>query len=92
MEKITDGCVGCGKPCLGNACWYKSQSVFVCDNCGEEIIGDVYDVSLVDAIGGDHHWCKDCVNKNMELFKDEYADELRDFMWECINDNLRMEV
>lgn len=31
-----DDCVGCGLPCLGNACPYKNAPHLYCDKCGEE--------------------------------------------------------
>jgi len=36
MKLLEDQCVGCGLPCMGNACPYKSVSVYYCDDCGEE--------------------------------------------------------
>ena len=35
VEKASK-CVDCGRPCIKGACPYFKQTVFVCDECGEE--------------------------------------------------------
>ena len=56
MIRYDDGCVGCPADmgCLGNACPYRHLTIYVCDKCGEDIEGDVYEAE------GDH-LCEDCL-------------------------------
>lgn len=37
MIKHENGCVSCGLPCIGKACQYLDEIVFVCDDCGCEV-------------------------------------------------------
>lgn len=58
MIKIENDCCGCavpGYPCLGDACPRRNTKVYYCDECGEEIDGDVYE----DEDG--KHFCEDCL-------------------------------
>lgn len=36
MVSFEDGCVGCGKPCIHEACKYWRVAVLTCDRCGRE--------------------------------------------------------
>lgn len=36
-------CVACGLPCLGSSCTYRNVPHYICDQCGEEIEGSVYE-------------------------------------------------
>ena len=36
MIEVTNECVDCGLPCIGDACPYKNVKRFYCDRCGEE--------------------------------------------------------
>lgn len=36
MIRIEDGCVECGKPCIGDSCPYRNEKHYYCDECGEE--------------------------------------------------------
>lgn len=40
MQKITNECVDCGKPCLGNMCPYKEVTTYYCDRCNRIIQGE----------------------------------------------------
>lgn len=47
MVKIENHCCDCavpGYPCLGASCPNRRVEVHYCDECGEEIYGDVYEV------------------------------------------------
>lgn len=47
MLKYEDDCVGCtasGLPCLGKCCPRRNIPVYYCDECEEEIEGEVYEV------------------------------------------------
>ena len=44
-KEITDECVNCGMPCLGDFCRYKNVVRYYCDECDEEFNNDeLYDV------------------------------------------------
>lgn len=46
MMKHENHCCECatpGYPCLGSECPNRSVEVFYCDECGEEIEGDIYE-------------------------------------------------
>lgn len=36
MKEITDECVSCGLPCLGNSCPYSNVTRWYCDECKDE--------------------------------------------------------
>lgn len=36
MKEITDECVSCGLPCLGNSCPYSNVTHWYCDKCKDE--------------------------------------------------------
>lgn len=36
MKEITDECVSCGLPCLGNSCPYSKVTRWYCDECKDE--------------------------------------------------------
>ena len=47
MVKIENHCCDCaapGYPCLGSACPNRNVEVYYCDECGEELDDDIYDV------------------------------------------------
>jgi hypothetical protein len=55
---VTDECVDCGLPCLGNSCPYRNVTRFYCDDCGEETM--LYEFE-------DKELCKDCIFKRLDL-------------------------
>lgn len=57
MKKTENHCCGCaapGYPCIH--CDLKKLTVYYCDECGEEIDGDVYD-------DGEQELCEYCLLK-----------------------------
>jgi len=55
-----DDCVGCGLPCIGDACQYKNLTLYTCDQCGEEVgPDDLYNYGPMEV-------CMDCL---LELSK-----------------------
>ena len=44
MIEYENRCADCGLPCMGESCPYRNVPVTYCDECGEEIVEDVYDV------------------------------------------------
>ena len=52
--RYENNCVGCpaGVPCLGPTCPKRNERVYVCDDCGEDIEGDVYEVDGVEVCEG----------------------------------------
>lgn len=54
MKKIENLCVGCALPCID--CGRKRVEVYYCDECGEEIAGDIYD-------DGEQELCEACLLK-----------------------------
>lgn len=50
--KIENHCVGCDIPCIN--CGLKRVEVYYCDECGEEIEGDIYEAE------GDE-LCEECL-------------------------------
>ena len=54
MRKIENHCVCCDIPCID--CGRKQVEVYYCDECGEEIDGDIYD-------DGDQELCESCLLK-----------------------------
>lgn len=68
MKKITDECVCCGLPCLGESCPYRRVVRYYCDKCGREEKLYYYD---------DMELCADCILEDIP--EDEYEDfELSD--------------
>lgn len=62
MTKIENHCCDCatpGYPCRGRLCPLTSVEVHYCDHCGEEIVGDIYDVE-------DEELCEECLK---EMFR-----------------------
>ena len=60
MVRHEDMCVECstsGLRCLGSSCPNRNVPVYYCDDCGDEIEGDVYEVD-------GEELCEDCL-KNM---------------------------
>ena len=57
MIEITNECVDCGLPCLGNSCQYRNVKRYYCDSCGEE-------EQLYDYDGEEH--CLDCIEKRLD--------------------------
>lgn len=45
MIRYEDQCVGCPPEmgCLGASCPRRCVEIYVCDGCGEDIYGDVYE-------------------------------------------------
>ena len=62
MIRYEDQCVGCPpeRGCLGNSCPYKSVSVYVCDECGDE------DVELYEFDDGSQ-LCKSCLLSKFKI-------------------------
>ena len=57
MVRIEDRCCDCAVPaypCLGKSCPNRNVEVRYCDECGEEIDGDVYD-------DGEQELCESCL-------------------------------
>lgn len=54
MIEMKSGCVHCGLPCLGRSCPNYEIPVFYCDECGDEIDGDLYEFE-------DEHFCESCL-------------------------------
>ena len=55
MRKITNECVCCGLPCIGDSCEYRNVVRYYCDDCQEEFNpNELYDVD------GDE-LCEDCL-------------------------------
>lgn len=65
MRIKSNGCVGCDLVCIGSACEHKNEEIIKCDNCGEQIFGNVYRGFYGDDL------CFDCHEK--EEFEDEQA-------------------
>lgn len=64
MMKVENQCCHCatpGYPCLGSACPNRNVEVFYCDECGEEIEDDIYEVDGAEL-------CEECLKK---MFKKE---------------------
>ena len=55
MIKYENGCVDCGKPCLGIGCPYYREEHFYCDCCGEEYAPDELYFNRNEA------WCEACI-------------------------------
>lgn len=64
MIEVTNECVDCGKPCLGNACPYKRVTRFCCDRCGEE--GALYHYD-------GEELCIDCIKDDLEKVEGSYV-------------------
>ena len=46
MVRYENHCCDCavpGYPCLGSSCPNRNVPVYYCDECGDEIDGDIYD-------------------------------------------------
>ena len=64
MIKIENHCCDCaapGYPCLGKFCSNMNVEVYYCDECKEEISGDIYRVD------GEEHLCEYCVLNKTKL-------------------------
>ena len=62
MVKRENHCCGCatsGYPCIGSSCYLTNVLVTYCDECGEEIEGDIYDAE-------GEELCEDCLK---EMFR-----------------------
>lgn len=55
MIQIENHCVGCGLPCMGNACPHRNVEVHYCDRCEEEI----EEIYLVD----EEELCDECLKE-----------------------------
>lgn len=56
MIEVTNECVDCGLPCLGNACPYRNVKRYYCDECKEEAKTYHYD---------GRHLCIDCIENEL---------------------------
>ena len=56
MVIIENDCVGCGLPCIGDACPYRNAEHRYCDKCNDEIGDDYYDVD-------GEELCEDCLKE-----------------------------
>lgn len=62
MVKKENRCCDCAVPaypCRGASCPNRSVPVYYCDNCRNEIEGDVYFID-------DEHFCRDCIKERNE--------------------------
>ena len=63
-KEITDECVNCGMPCLGDFCRYKNVVRYYCDKCNNEFESDeLYDVD------GDM-LCEDCLKGRFQTVEE----------------------
>lgn len=66
MRRVENHCRHCAVPaypCLGNACEYRRVVVFYCDECKQEIDGDLYDDEMQEL-------CADCLLDKYRKEKD----------------------
>jgi hypothetical protein len=56
MIEVTNECVDCGLPCLGDACPYRNVKRYYCDECKEE--EKTYHFE-------GRHLCLDCIAKEL---------------------------
>lgn len=59
MVKIENHCCDCavpGYPCRGSSCPNLNVEVYYCDECGEELDGEIYDVD-------DEELCEECLKE-----------------------------
>ena len=59
ISRYENQCCGCatdGYPCRGRFCPLRNVPVYCCDECGEEIEGDVYEIDSDDL-------CEECKDK-----------------------------
>ena len=56
MKEVTDECVSCGLPCMGNACPYSHVTRWYCDECKGEFSEDELYVTE-----NDETLCQDCL-------------------------------
>lgn len=58
MIRIENRCGGCAPsfPCLGSSCPSRNAEIAYCDECGEEIKGDAYEIDGEDL-------CEECRDK-----------------------------
>ena len=63
MIKYENECVGCPPEmgCLGSSCSYRDVPHFYCDDCGEEIDGEVYEDDNYE------HCCLDCLLRHHKI-------------------------
>lgn len=54
---ITNDCVDCGLPCIGNSCPYRNVIHYYCDNCGDENQLYYFDGKEL---------CIECIEKKLE--------------------------
>ena len=61
MKKVTNECVCCGLPCLGESCPYRRVVRYYCDKCGREEKLYYYDEKIHLFIVSDgHSICRQC--------------------------------
>ena len=56
MITVTNECVDCGFPCMGDACPYRNVKRYYCDRCKEETNTYHYD---------GEHLCIDCIASDL---------------------------
>lgn len=56
--EISNECVGCGLPCLGDSCPNRNVKRLYCDCCGEEV-DELY------CYFDDSELCEDCVKEKV---------------------------
>lgn len=63
MLKYENECVGCPSEmgCVGYGCAYRNVPHYYCDDCGDEIDGEVY------GDDGHEHLCVHCLCKNHKI-------------------------
>lgn len=66
MIKITDGCVDCGLPCLGNSCPHHKEVHLFCDFCKTET-NHLFKYF-------DDHYCADCLTEEVSPIKQDEFD------------------
>lgn len=56
MVVIENHCVDCDMPCRGSGCPLREVEVHYCDECGEELGNEIYEVV-------DMELCEECLKK-----------------------------
>jgi hypothetical protein len=64
MKQITDECVSCGLPCLGNSCPNVNVVRWYCDDCGDEVEPEELYVTE-----DDEELCQDCLLNRFKTVK-----------------------
>lgn len=72
MKEVTDECVSCGLPCLGNACPNSHVTHWYCDNCKDEFAPEELYVTE-----DEETLCQDCLLgrfKTVDQMGDDFGD------------------